>query len=91
MDSNLANEAEALAGDDIHDVRAVITNYACYARWLVKPPVRCGGTEPLVSQAYVETEFDKCERILRAFVGRRRTGEMPSICQIKKELAEDGK
>lgn len=79
LDDSLIAEVEMLAGSDIHSTKAAICNYCVYARWLIKPPPNC----PIVD---VERGFDKWERILRAFVAFRRSGDLRSIDQIKDEL-----
>ncbi len=86
MDESLAAEAEALAGNDIHDVRATIANYVCYARWLTRPPVRRSTGEALLPHGAIRANFMWSERILRAFVAARRNGDLRGIRRISEEL-----
>ena len=84
LDDALIMDVEMLGAEDIHSAKAAICKYCVYARWLTKPPPNCPIEE-------AESNFDKWERILRAFVAYRRSGDLRSIKQIEDELCSDSR
>jgi hypothetical protein len=80
LDSGLIAEVEMLAAQDVHSAKAAICMYCNYARWLTKPPIRN------ITEHEIKHGFDRWERVLRAFVAYRKSGDLRSISQIEEEL-----
>jgi len=83
LDASLIAEVERLGTNDIHDAKAAICMYVNYSRWLTKPPKRGYSSDD------INRGFDKWERILRSFVAHRKSGDLRSVDDIKKELFGD--